>query len=233
VIVPAPIIGFLGRAEDLLRGTAPRPITRSPRSLRRTLAHLLLIMIVFGAAYGAVMGTFGGLHPGRRLQLLYSATKVPMLLAVSFCLTLPSFFVINTIAGLRDDFAEVLHALISTQAGLTIVLASLAPFTAFWYVSVADYDAALTFNALVFAIATAAAQWMLRRSYRPLLARNPRHRHMLRLWLILYAFVAIQMAWVLRPFIGSPAAPVSIFRPEAWGNAYVELGKIVARAMGI
>ena len=75
----------------------------------------------------------------------------------------------------------------------------------------------------MFGVASVAAQWMLRRFYRPLIARNPRHRLLLRTWLVIYAFVGIQMAWVLRPFVGAPHAPTRFFRQEAWGNAYVEL----------
>jgi hypothetical protein len=40
---------------------------------------------------------------------------------------------------------------------------------------------------------------------------------------LIYAFVGIQMGWVLRPFIGQPGVPTTFFRPGAWGNAYVEL----------
>lgn len=191
------------------------------------------MIVLFGACYGATMGTFGGLHSHRWLQLLYSALKVPMLLLVSFARSVPRFFVLNTVLGVRSDFRRVLHALVASQAGLTAVLASLAPFTAFWYVCDGDYDTALTFNGGMFLVATLAGQWMLRRSYRPLLAQNPRHRWLLRFWLAIYAFVAIQTAWVLRPFVGHPRSPVTFFRPEAWGNAYVEIGHIVLHALGI
>ena len=34
----------------------------------------------------------------------------------------PSFFVINTLLGLRDDFGRVVRALMATQAGLTVIL---------------------------------------------------------------------------------------------------------------
>ncbi|HXE53446.1 MAG TPA: hypothetical protein VN541_10540 [Tepidisphaeraceae bacterium] len=132
---------------------------------------------------------------------------------------------------MRRDFPEALHALVSTQAGLTVVLASLAPFTAFWYVSSGDYNAALLFNGGMFAVATFTAQWMLRRSYRALIARDGRHRLMLRLWLVLYTFVATQMAWVLRPFVGNPTTPPSFFRAEAWGNAYIEIVHLILRGL--
>jgi hypothetical protein len=161
------------------------------------------------------------------LQILISAAKVPMLLMVTFAISLPSFFVVNTLLGLRSDFAAVMRALAGGQAGLTIVLASLAPYTLLWYASFANYTLALLFNGVMFAIATFSAQAILRSWYRPLIARNPRHRWLLRVWLLLYAFVGIQMAWVLRPFVGSPDMPVQFFREESWDNAYVIIGRMI------
>ena len=52
---------------------------------------------------------------------------------------------------------------------------------------------------------------------------------MLRTWIVVYAFVGIQMGWFLRPFIGDPAIPVQFFRSESWGNAYVVLFKLFWR----
>src|SRR4051794_8272980 len=220
---------LLLQTDDLLRGQLDAGDADAPA---RALPRLLLTIALFGLFYGAVMGTFGGVRGDRGLQLLYSGVKVPMLLLVTFCLSLPSFFVLNTILGVRGDFGYVLQALIATQAGLTVILSSLAPFTAFWYVSVADYNAALMFNAAMFGVASFAAQWMLRRFYRPLVARNARHRLLLRGWLVIYAFVGIQMGWVLRPFVGVPGRPVTFFRAEAWGNAYEEVARTAARALG-
>jgi hypothetical protein len=90
---------------------------------------------------------------------------------------------------------------------------------------------ALVFNALVFGVASVAAQALLRRWYRPLVARNPRHRMLLRVWLIIYAFVGIQMAWTLRPFVGHPASQTRFFRQDAFTNAYVHVAAIFWRAL--
>ena len=155
---------------------------------------------------------------------------MPLLLLITGLLSLPSFFVLNTILGVRSDFGYVLQALLATQAGLTIILASLAPLTALWYVSFPNYSAAVLFNALMFGVASLAAQWLLRRFYRPLIARNPRHRILLRTWLIIFAFVGIQLGWVLRPFIGDPKSPTRFFREGAWGNAYVQVFNMAVRA---
>ena len=219
---------FFLHADDLLRGG---PWAMAPARPRRVLLHLLAFVILFGVFYGAVMGAFGGVAGQRALQPLYSGIKVPLLLLVTFGLSLPSFFVLNTILGVRADFPHVLRGLIATQAALTIVLAALAPVTAFWYASSADYESALVFNAFVFFAASVSAQFLLRRWYRPLVARNPRHRTLLRAWLVIYAFVGIQMGWTLRPFVGHPQGETRFFREEAWGNAYVHVAGIFWKAV--
>jgi len=49
---------------------------------------------------------------------------------------------------------------------------------------------------------------------------------LLRIWFALFAFVAVQLSWNLRPFVGNPKAPAEFFRPDAFTNAYMALLKI-------
>ena len=214
----------------------------STTALERTLGSILatnrpvavrawLVAVgVGGGFYGAVMGSFGGLTADRAVQVAYSAAKVPLLLLATTILATPSFFVLNSLLGLRTDFGAAFRAVLGTQAAIAIILASLAPYTAVWYLSTTDYHEATTFNALMFAIASITAQWQLRRRYRDLEARNRRHALMRRIWVVLYAFVGIQMGWFLRPFIGDPARPPTFLRTEAFGNAYVVVAETVWKA---
>jgi hypothetical protein len=188
-------------------------------------------IVAFGCVYGAVMGTFGGVTGERLWMVLFSALKVPLLLVITFLVCIPSFFVLNTLFGVREDFAEAFNGLVATQAALTVLLVSLAPYTLLWYASFADYNAALFFNAFIFGSASVAAQWLLRRYYRSLIARNARHRALMRIWIVLFAFVGIQTAWILRPFVGAPHLPPQFFRAEAWGNAYVALADKVRESL--
>jgi len=205
-----------------LRPEIPRESALPSRSI---LLQLLLLIVIFGVTYGAIMGTFGGISPDRWLQMLYSAVKLPILLVVTFTICLPSFFVLNTLLGVRDDFGLVMRALIGTQVILAIVLASLAPYTALWYLSFDHYNTAILFNGMMFAIASIVAQVGLRRLYRPLIAANERHRWLFRIWLLMYIFVGVQLAWVLRPYIGDPTLPTEFFRENSWSNAYEEVAR--------
>ena len=113
-----------------------------------------------------------------------------------------------------------------------IVLASLAPYTAMWYVSFDDHGIAVLFNGAMFALASGAAQIALLRLYRPLIARRRRHRPLWAIWLVLYVFVGVQLAWVLRPFVGTPGLPTQFFRDDSWSNAYVAIAQMIWKLLG-
>ncbi|MBY0460445.1 MAG: hypothetical protein K2V38_24275, partial [Gemmataceae bacterium] len=205
--------------DRLLRSAADRDLTQDTPRVGGWAG--LVALCVGGALYGAVMGCFGGFDGDRPLQVLFSALKVPLLIGVTTALALPSFYVLNALLGLAADFAEAVRAVAVTQSAVAVVLASLCPYPALWYLSTTNYNEAILFNAVMFGTASVSAQWVLRRRYAPLIARNPRHRVMLWGWLCVYAFVGIQMGWTLRPFIGQPDRPVTFFREDTWGNAYV------------
>jgi hypothetical protein len=186
-------------------------------------------MLVFAPIYGAAMGSFALDSAERLLQVTFSAVKVPVLLAATTILCLPGFFVLNTVCGLRQDFGRAMQAILAGQAGLSVVLASLCPLTRFFYFSSADYSHALLFNAAAFALATVAGQVVMLRYYRVLIRQHAAHRIMLYAWLVLYAFVGIQMGWTLRPFIGAPGIAVTFFREGPFTNAYVVVARLIAR----
>lgn len=244
---------WLHQVDRLLRGHSPWPAQRETRPsadivddwersettaavdppLRETFPWWLLVSVtVFGSLYGLAMGCFTGLQPNHHRQLVYSAVKVPLLLLVSCGLSLPSYFVISTLFGLRADLSKAVRSILASQVGMTVVLAALAPITLVWYASSSDYTSAVSFNGVIFIIASVAAQVLLRRFYQPLIQRDPKHRLMLIVWLLAYWFVAIQMAWVLRPFIGEPGQPPQFLRRNIFEeNAYEVVFRLISSAI--
>ncbi|MFO0955972.1 MAG: hypothetical protein U0800_00750 [Isosphaeraceae bacterium] len=181
-----------------------------------------------GSAYGALMGTFGGFAGGRAWQVLGSALKVPMLLGVTLLLSLPSFFVLNTLAGLRADFGRVLRGVFASQAGLAIVWMGCADHA----VLVRLHEATIarrSCSGAMFAVASLGAQAILRRAYRPLIARDGRHRSMLRAWL---AHLRGDRDGLGAPAVrGNPEQPVELFRADSLGNAYVEVARLAYQTL--
>ncbi|MCA9215792.1 MAG: hypothetical protein KDB27_22155 [Planctomycetales bacterium] len=216
------------RADDVLRRRRWTTDEDKPWS---SFVTLIRMIVFFGFIYGATMGSYELTSIFRLKQSFYSAVKVPLLLAVTFGISLPSFYVINMLLGLSDDFRAAVRALIATQAGIAIVLASLAPVTALWYFSTTRYDTAIVFNAAMFAIASVSGQWLMRRYYAPLIETNPRHRLLLWTWICVYALVGIQMGWILRPFIGTPGTETQFLRVQEWDNAYVTVGRLIWQSL--
>lgn len=221
----------LRMADDVLRRAA---WTARPDQALAALPRLAACVALYACLYGAVMGGYRAFNaqPDWALQMAYSAIKAPLLLCGSFLLTLPAFFVLTNLLGLRDGFGRLVRGLAAAQAGLAIALASLSPLVLLAYASSSSYDHARVFNGLMFAVACIAGQTLLFRHARPLIAENPRNRWLLLAWGAAYAFVAIQLAWLLRPFFGAPGMEVRFLREEAWDNAYVQLARLLWRVLG-
>ncbi len=218
---------FLMQTEAALRG-----VGGDTQSVGILLRQWVMTISVFGFCYGAAMGSFSCVRPERIAQVVFAGVKVPLLLLCTFMLSLPSFFVFNNLMGLREDFSKALRLIVSAQSGLTIVLASLAPLSLLWNFSTVNHTATVLFNAVLFGIALGASQIILRRHYRPLIEKDARHRVLLRAWGVLFAFTGIQLAWVLRPFVANIDRPVSFFREEAWGNAYIIVFQMIGKIFG-
>ncbi len=128
------MIGPLRMADAILRGNPPAGSWR--------------LVLGCGIAYGGVMGAYGG----RPLQVAFSAVKVPLLLLATLALGLPTYFILNTLLGVRSDFAAAWRAVVASQAGFTIILLSLAPLTVLWYASTTHYRGAIFFEAVFHAL---------------------------------------------------------------------------------
>tara|TARA_R110002072_G_scaffold217365_2_gene375015 strand:- start:46792 stop:47442 length:651 start_codon:yes stop_codon:yes gene_type:complete len=183
----------------------------------------VVLVFVCGGLAGLMMGSFAG----RIEQCLLSAAKVPLLLLLSAATCLPAFLAIHAMLGLRHDMQALLRTVLATMAAFAVTLASVGPVLLLIYLSLRDYSVARLASGMAFAVACLPAQAVFAQHFRPLLQKQQQHGLALKTWLLLYCFVTFQLAWLLRPFVGSPDLPVRLFREDAFGNAYVEVGGIL------
>jgi len=185
-----------------------------------------LVIVLCGCAYGAVMAGYHGVGGDRTLMVVYGALKVPLLFLATMVLAAPSFYVLNLLMGVGDDFVDVWRGLGDYQLSVALQLAALAPVTLFMNLTNGDYRTAQAWSSLMFAVAAWNARRSLNACYRRLIARHRAHALLQRFWFVVYAFVGVQMGWDLRPFVGHPTMPVQFFRDNI-GNAYVEIANIL------
>ena len=86
----------------------------------------LLVFLVCGGFYGAIMATFA-FSAERLLLVSYGMLKVPILFGLTMLLAIPGFYVLSNLRGVGSDFKEVFALLLDYQLLVAITLAALAP----------------------------------------------------------------------------------------------------------
>jgi len=198
----------LVRSEDEAAATDPM----EPRRLVTAIALL-------GAAYGVCMGLYAALRGTDRTiwQIPASAAKVPALFLLTLLVTFPSLYVLAALARSSLRFRQTLHLLLRALAVSLLLLASFGPITAFFTLSTKSYPFIVLLNVLMLSVSGAAGIVFLRRMVNGLFSGESwrdtaRSDRILKIWIYIYAVVGAQMAWILRPFIGSPGLPFALFR---------------------
>ena len=194
------------------------------KDVPRQMFLLLMIIICLSGFHGLIMGTSSGFP-----QMLSSAVKVPLLYLLTLIVCYPVLYVVNVIMGSRLGFSQTLALILLALAMNAILLASCTPIVLFFRITGANYDFLKLLHVLIFAFS---GVWAMLGLWRGLLAMcetsnlYPRQAvRILQIWIIVFAFVGSQMAWSLRPFVGSPALEFQLFRKGQKGNFYEAVGR--------
>ena len=84
----------------------------------------------------------------------------------------------------------------------------------------------------MFVFATIVSQSVICPFYPRLIDCHLRHGFMRCVRLFVYAFVAIDMVWTMRLFIGSSGVTVRFFCEESWSNEAVVVSRLIRLALG-
>jgi len=198
------------------------------------------VFLTLTVIYGLIMGSQSLFH-GHGHGWTYSvaaAIKLPLLFLLTLAICMPLVYVLNVLIGAREQFKVIFGLLISSLAVTSILLASCALILAFFMLSTKSYAFIKLLNVIVFSVAGLYGVWYLSRSMHWMASKvgeeppqqRPNVGTIITWWLITYGIVGTQMAWMMRPFIGSPGTPFSIFRAQE-SNFYVDVGKAIYKML--
>lgn len=183
------------------------------------------MILLCGAFYGASLGAW---HDAR--LAFYTAVKVPLLLFATAALTALFNWIIAALIGLPLKFRDSIDMSLLPLAVASLILASAAPIVFFFDLSLPPpMPSARTLHNLLYlthtafvAGAGATGTTFLQRRLLEVCGGNARlARRVHAAWVAAFAFVGGEVAWILRPFIGSVYLPVVFLRPDALhGNVY-------------
>jgi len=182
------------------------------------LRHSLIVLVLLSALYGACAGAYAG-----PLQAACAAVKLPVLFLGTLAICFPGFFIVQVLLGSRLRFAQVLALVLGALALGAIVLAAVVPISAFFLLTGANYyfltllHVALVLGAGLVAMITLHAGLEYACEKRGVYPRKA--VTIMRVWAVLFAFVGIQMAWGLQPFVGDRTRPFELLRHNE-GNFY-------------
>ena len=170
------------------------------RNLTGYVTGLALCTILMAAFYGAVIGLY---QPGT--QTLFAAVKMPLIILGTALMCTPTFFVFNAIFGSKLSLGQTLALVLLLSAATTLVLAAFAPIAWFFTVSTRGQGFLVFLHLSIFAVACAFGMRALLVARRYLEYLINTHRAispgLLVIWLVIVAFVGLQMAWYMRPLL--------------------------------
>ena len=190
---------------------------------------MLVASVVCLALYGAVMGS--GYSP---LQALSSALKLPILFLATLVICAPTLYFFNVLFGSSQGLGQSVALLLTAITVTGVVLLSLAPILLFFLLSTSQYQFFKLLNVACFVAAGSMGALFLGQGMRLVSGGGQQgaaaRGWVVRLWIVVYAFVGSQMAWTLRPFIGAPSIPFELFRQlggNFYGNLFASLGELL------
>ncbi len=221
-------IGLSFRAElpGLLRGD------RGRESVERTVAsHWLLyvaVIIVGSGLFGAAMGSWRA-----PLQSLFTALKLPLILLLT---SLGNGLLNAMLAPLLGVNLGLRQSLLAVLMSFTIAAAILGAFSPLLYfliwntpplaagasTNVSSHSLVLLCETGIIAFAGIAANVRLLQLLRELSGSMGAARKVLFAWLAGNLLLGSQLAWNLRPFVGSPGLPVQFLRDDPFHGSFYE-----------
>lgn len=226
---PAPLPrGFWARIDYLLKHSDDvLGLLRSGTGQWELARTFFAISILMAAIYGAVMGATNLLQGSpmalneKLLLIVITALKVPVLYLVTLAIVLPPIYVSNAFVGARLPFRLVVALLLGSVAITSTLLASMATVSLFFSLTSTSYHFIKLLHVVFFVYSGLMGLDYLKRGIAAMRATTdrPTPGHLFLLWLLLYMFVGTQLAWIMRPFVGSPNEPFQVFRPRS-GSFY-------------
>ena len=187
-------------------------------ALRRKLRDGILTVVLLSGFFGLVAGAYSG-----PAQAVAAAIKLPFLFFATFAVCFPAFFVVQVLVGSRLRLLQVVVLVIAALALTSVLLAAFVPITAFFLVSGANYYFQHLLNIGLAAVAGLFGMYALHDGLAVVCERRgvyPRKAlSIMRVWAVLFAFVGVQLAWNLRPFLGDRSQPFQ-FLGKYQGNFY-------------
>jgi hypothetical protein len=190
-----------------------------PEHARKYVFKQLMFILLFSLLYGIIMGSYNGV-----LQSLVTGIKVPCLILLSLLICFPALYVIQSVIGSTMTIPQMVNIIFSGFFVFSTIALSFAPIVIFFMITSDSYAFLKLLHVAIFTFAGIFAVKTIingltysceKKNIYPKLGMK-----IFKIWVVILAFVSSQLAWNLRPFVGSRDLQFELFR-EREGNFYI------------
>jgi len=186
---------------------------------RKYIITQFLYIVIFSFLYGIIMGSYNG-----ALQSIVTGIKIPCLIMLSLLICFPALYVVQSMIGSTLTIGQMANTIFAGFFVFSTIALSFAPIVIFFMITSDSYSflkllhvAIFTFSG-IFAVKTiinGLTYSCEKKNIYPKMGMS-----IFKIWVVILAFVSSQLAWNLRPFVGSRDMPFELFRVRE-GNFYV------------
>ena len=188
---------------------------------RKLIFNQILIICIFTFIYGVVMGSYHSV-----LQSVVAGLKVIVLFLITLIICFPSFFVIQQVLGSKMNLRQMIIIVLSGFVLTSTIALSFSPIVVFFQITGNNYHFLQLLHVAIFFFSGFFGMKLMidalkfacdKKSIYPQIGVS-----VFRIWIIIMAFVGIQLAWNLRPFLSDKNEDFKLFRKYE-GNFYTAI----------
>ena len=222
--------GFLTLLPSLHNNEAYFDALAREEHIRLRVLRMALFFTALTSFYGLIMGCYSGW-----LQALTAAVKVPVMFFLSLLVCFPAFFLLQYILGSRMSLGLMTLMILSGFVLTGAIMVSFTPVVVFFVLTGGDYHFLQLMHVAVFSLAGVFGMKLVLDALRYSCEQKGIYPHtgvvVFRFWVVILAFVGIQLAWNLRPFMAERGEPYGLFRKYE-GNFYSAVIYSVEQLLG-
>jgi hypothetical protein len=179
------------------------------------------LLCFFSFLYGVVMGSYHSLS-----QAIASGVKVSFLFSLVLLICFPAFFIVQFILGSKLRLQQMVSIILAGFVLATSIMVSFAPIAVFFLLTGGNYYFQQLLHIAIFILSGFFGMKTIIDALKYSCEKKNVYPQtgvvVFRFWVVIMAFVGIQLAWNLRPFLGDRGQPFELFR-EYEGNFYTAL----------
>jgi hypothetical protein len=194
---------------------------RNKEQSNRLIIYQILIICAFAFLYGIVMGSYHSF-----IQSIVAGLKVTVLFLATLIICFPSFFVIQQVLGSKMSLRQMIIIVLSGFVLTSAIAFSFAPIIILFQITGGNYHFLQLLHVAIFIFSGIFGMRLMIDALKFACEKKDTYPQIgvmvFRIWIIILAFVGIQLAWNLRPFLCEKNEEFKLFRKYE-GNFYTAI----------